>query len=250
MARRLTSGVAAASAAFVLVLMPACALADALSDLRQVLNRYPANGSFAASGTVRVQGGAEGATRGGSSSFEVESGPTGFTIRVLPEEIEAAGAEAVAKKLDPNSPTPKRTAMVALSIFEIMDSIDAASMLLQDLSGAVLIERKATTRGGQPSTQLRIKVKPSFAAQGRFVNEPKIELRVWLGVDGVPIAAERDSEYSASFLFVKAGNVRKETWQYAVRGDRLYATRNDETDLAAVAGKSMTNTRSVTYSPK
>lgn len=247
---RVTSGVAAAVATFVLVLMPAGALADPLSDLREVLNRYPAKGSFAATGTVRVQGGGEGAARGGSSTFEVESGPTGFTVRMLPEEIEAAGAEAVAKKRDPNSPTPKRTAMVALTIFEIMDSIDAASMLLQDLSGAVLLERKAAIRGGQPSTLLRIKVKPSFAAQGRFVNEPKIELRVWLGSDGVPIAAERNSEYSASFLFVKAGNVRKETWQYAVRGDRLYATRNEETDRAVAAGKSMTNSRSVTYSPK
>src|SRR5512141_1170859 len=111
MARRMTPGIAAAIAAFVVLLMPRAASADALADLRQVLNRYPAKGPFAASGTVRVQAGAEGATRDGSSSFEVESGSTGFTVRMLPEEIEAAGAEAVAKKLDPNSPTPKRTAM-------------------------------------------------------------------------------------------------------------------------------------------
>lgn len=252
MSRRVVSGLRAVSVTFVLMLMMAWPVAaDSLSDLRQVLDRYPANAPFAASGTVHVNGGAQGAERGGSSRFEVESDTTGFAIRVLPDALQAAETEAAAKKRDPNSSTPTRTAMVALTIFDVMDAIDAAAMLLNDLSGATLLEQRAAVRNGKAATLLRVKVKSTLSTtHSRFVNEPKIELRVWVGAGGVPIAAERDSDYSGSFLFVKAGNVRKESWEYAVSGDRIFASRNDESDRATAAGRSMVTSRSVSYTPK
>src|SRR5207245_658030 len=105
--------------------------------------------------------------------------------------------------------------------------------------------------GGKPATLLRVKVKPTLAGtRSRFVNEPIIELRVWLDGAGIPVAAERDSNYSASFLVVKAGNVRKERWEFAVSGDRLYAARADEDNRASAVGKSILSSRSVTYIPK
>jgi hypothetical protein len=250
MSRRVVSRFRAMSVAVALVLVGWPAAGNPLSDLRQVLNRYPAQAPFAAVGTVQVHGGAEGSARGGASTFEVESGLAGFAIRLLPDVLEAAEAEATAKKRDPNSPTPTRTAMVALTIFDVMDAVDGAAMLLNDLSGATLIRQSAAARSGKGATLLRIKVKPTLATQSRFVNEPKIELRIWIGADGVPIAAERDSDYSGSFLFLKAGNVRKESWEFSVRGDRLYTSRNDANDRASVAGKSMVTSRSVSYSPK
>lgn len=232
---------------FALLLIAPPVQADALADLRRTLERFPAVARFAATGTVEVRGGAEGAARSGQSTFEVESGSDGFRLRILPETIQAAENEALAKKRNPESPTPTRTAMVALTLFEVIDAIDAASMLSNDLAGAKLIEERRATLEGKEVTLLRLKVKSSLASQGRFVNEPKIELRVWIGSDGIPVAAERDSEFSASFLFVKAGNVRSESWAFAIHGDRLYATRNAEIDRATVAGKSMVNSRTVSY---
>ena len=55
---------------------------------------------------------------------------------------------------------------------------------------------------------------------------------------------------AASFLFVKAGNERKERWELAVAGDRLYASRNDEENRASAIGKSVVSSRSVVYVPK
>ena len=239
---------AVAAIALLLIALPLAA--DPLAELRQLLGRFPANTPFAASGRVQVHSGGEGTTQGGTSSFEVESGPAGFVIRLLPAVLSAAEAEATAKKRAPNSPTPTRTAMVALTLFEVMDAIDAAAMLLNDLAGATLLEQKAAIRNGRLTTELRVKVKPSLATKSRFVNVPKIELRIWIGPGGVPVAAERDSEYSASFLFVKAANVRRESWEYAVHGDRLYATRNDENDRASAAGKAVTSSRTVYYTPR
>lgn len=225
--------------------------ADPLADLRDVLRRYPAKAPFAA--TVQVSGDAQGApgTRSGSTTFEVEDGPGGLTIHVPPTALAAAEAEAGKKKRDPESLTPTRTAMVALTVFDVIDALDAAEMLLDSLTSATLIEQKPSSRDGKPATLLRIKVKPTLAtSRGRFVNEPQVELRLWTDANGVPVAAERDSSYSASVLFVKAGNVRKERWKFAVIGDRLYASLNEQDDQASLLGKSIVTARSATYAPR
>jgi hypothetical protein len=234
-----------------LLLIASSSAADPLADLREVLRRYPAKTPFAA--TVQISGDAQGAPggRNGSTTFEVEDGPGGLTIHVPPVALAAAEAEAEKKKRDPESLTPTRSAMVALTVFDVIDALDAAAMLLDSLNGATLIEQKAAVRDGKPTTLLRIKVKPTLAvARGRFVNEPQVELRVWSDANGIPIAAERDSNYSASVLFLKAGNVRKEQWKFAVAGDRLYASHNDQDDQASALGKSIVTSRSVNYAPR
>lgn len=222
--------------------------ADPLPDLREVLRRYPAKGPFAA--TVQVRGDAQGA-RSAATTFDVEDGPGGLNIHVPPTALAAAEAEAEKKKRDPETLTPNRTALVALTVFDVIDALDAAGMLLDSLTGATLIEQKPSIRDGKPATLLRIKVKPTLAiSRGRFVNEPQVELRLWIDANGVPVAAERDSNYSASILFVKAGNVRTERWKFAVIGDRLYASLNEQDDQASFLGKNIVTSRSATYAPR
>ncbi len=124
-------------------------------------------------------------------------------------------------------------------------------MLLNDLNGATLIMQTPSTHGGKPATLLRIKVKSTLTAKSsRFVKEPQVELRIWIDSNGIPIAAERESLYSASFLFVKAGNVRTERWEFAVSGDHLYASRNDQENHASALGKNVASSRTVNYIPR
>jgi hypothetical protein len=222
---------------------PMLLAADTLSDLQKRLEKFPAKAPFAASAKVRVNAAAqEDAGRAGEGAFEIESGPAGFIVRVSPKTLAAAANEAAGQKQNPDAPTPTRTAMVALTVFDIMDSVDAASMLREDLSGATLIDEK----GGL----LRIRVKPSFATKSRFVSEPKIELKIWIGSDGIPIAAERVSNYSAGVGFVKGENTRTERWDFAVFGDRLYATRYEQNEDATAAGKHIKSSRTVSYMRK
>jgi hypothetical protein len=228
-----------------LVAFPAAA--DPMSDLRAVLQRYPAKAPFAVSASLQVNGDA----RGGSRIFEVEFGPGGLMIRVPQAALRAAEAEAENKKRDTQNVTPARTAMVALTIFDVIDALNAAGMLLNDLDSATLIDQTPSAHAGKPATLLRIKVKPTLTrTSSRFFNEPKIELRVWIDSNGIPVAAERDSNYSVSVLFVKAGKDWKERWELVVSGDRLYASRNDEEDRAYALGKTLISSRSVMYVPK
>jgi len=76
---------------------------------------------------------------------------------------------------------------------------------------------------------------------------PRIELKIWIGSDGVPLAAERVSNFSAGIGFVKGENTRTERWELAVFGDRLHATRYDQSEDATAAGKHIKSSRTVTY---
>src|SRR5712691_4018662 len=99
--------------------------ADSVADLRTVLQRYPARVPFAASASVQVSGDSQGVAgaRSGATTFEVESGPAGLVIRVPPVALGAAESEAEKKKRDPQNVTPTRTAMVALTIFDVIDAV-------------------------------------------------------------------------------------------------------------------------------
>jgi hypothetical protein len=238
-------------ASAVVVALPAAG--EPLSDLRAVLQRFQARGSFAVSAALQVNGDSQGVAgaRAGSAKFEAETGPAGLMIRVSPAALDAAESEAERKKRNPNNLTPTRTAMAALTLFDVIDALDAAAMLLNDLDGATLIEQTPSSQNGRSATLLRIKVKSTLAGtSSRFVSEPTIELRVWIDSNGLPVAAERDSSYSASILFIKAGNVRKERWELVTAGDRLYVSHNDQEDRASVVGKSLVTSRSVTYVAK
>ena len=233
----------------VLLIAPPAAAADALADLRATLARFPADAPFTAAVAVDVHGDAQSvASRSGSSRFHVTSSANGLDIRLGSGELTAAENEARAKKRDPEQKTPTRTAMVAVTVFDIIDAVDAASMLLNDLDEATLVAQAPSIWHGKPATLLRIDVKPTLVAT-RFVSQPKIELRLWLDANGVPIAAERESNYSASFFVVSASNSRIEHLEFAVSGDRLYATRWEEVDRASAIGKKIVTSRSITFTP-
>jgi len=229
------------------------AAADPLSDLRATVSRYPANSPFAVAASLQVSGDSKGVAgaRTGSTNFDAEIGSRGLMIRVPPAALGMAEAEAEHKKRNAENLTPTRTALAALTLFDVIDALDIGAMLLNDLDGATLIEQTPSTHDGKSATLLRIKVKSTLAGtSSRFVNKPEIELRIWIGANGTPVAAERDSSYSASFLFVKAGNIRKERWEIAVSGDRLYAPHHEEQDVATAIGKSFVTSRAVVYVPK
>ena len=235
----------------VLVAFPAAA--DSLSDLRAVLQRYPAKVTFSASASLQVNEDSPdvNGAHAGSTTFDVEFGPAGLMLRVPPSALGAAESEAANQKRDPEHRTPTRMAMVALTTFDVIDAMNSAAMLLNDLNCATLITQTPSAHGGKPAILLRIKVKTTLPAKSsRFVKEPQVELRVWIDANGIPLAAERESLYAASFLFVKAGNVRKERWEFAVSGDHLYASRNDQENHASALGKNVASSRTVNYVPR
>ena len=235
-----------------LLLLAVPLAADPIDDLRATLQKYPAKSKFVASATFQVTQNAQekaANAQNGSTTFDIESGNGGLEIRVPQAALDAAQSELGAKKRDAKSVTPTRTAMAALALFDVLDSVDCGAMLLDDLDQATLVSAKPSPLNGTPATLVHVKVKPTIVPT-RFVKEPKIELKVWIDSNGIPIAAERESNFSASVMVISASNNRKEHWTLAVAGDRLYAAKHEEENKVSAVGKSAVTKQSVTITPK
>jgi len=236
---------------FLILLSSTAAAGDSLTQLRTTLQKYPGAAPFRVEAALQVRGDAQQSKedpRSGSVTFEADDGPAGFGIHVTRPVVEQTERESAEKKADPDRLTPTRTAMVAMTIFDVMDTLNAAQMLLGDLDGATLLNESPAQYRDKPATVLHVKVKPTLAGtRSRLVKAPLIELTIWIDSDGLPLAAERKSNYSAGVLMVNVQNNRKETWQLAVRGDRIYALTSDEENRASGLGKTFVTFRSVTY---
>jgi hypothetical protein len=237
-----------------LLLSSSASAADSLTQLRATLQKYPGGSPFRVEAALRVREDSqqrEDDPRSGSVTFDAEDGPSGFSIHIARPVVEQTEREAADKKSDPDRLTPTRTAMVAMTIFDVMDALNAAKMLLTDLDGATIVNETATQYGGAPAMLLKVKVRPTLAGtRSRLVKAPQIELTIWLDSDGLPLAAERKSNYAAGVLMVNVQNSRKETWRLAVHGDRIYAQSGDEENRASGLGKTFVTFRAVTYQPR
>jgi hypothetical protein len=65
---------------------------------------------------------------------------------------------------------------------------------------------------------------------------------LWIGRDGVPLAAERKSQFSAGFLFIKATGAATEKWTFTRRDDRLVVTRHERVTSGSGMGQSSNGT--------
>jgi len=71
------------------------------------------------------------------------------------------------------------------------------------------------------------------------VREFKLQLNVWIAADGTPLASQRHLELSGrAFVVVSFEHHSDERRSYAVVGDRLVATNDDEKGSAKGAGES------------
>jgi hypothetical protein len=166
-------------------------------------------------------------------------GPDGLQVswdRALLAEAEAEEVRLVA---DAGAPTPVRDALLDLRILTLAHVLDAVPELLRVLRGAELLEAREDTLDGAPARLLVFKVTPPLGArERRYVKEIDATARVWLGPDGLPLAAEQHVLAKGRiFLIISFEIELKEKLRLAREGDRLVAVRRESEQRSAGAGE-------------
>ena len=136
-----------------LLLVAAPLVADPISDLRAVLQKYPAKSKFVASATFNVSQNAQekaANVQNGSTTLEIESGAGGLAIRVPQAALDAAKSEEGSKKRDPKSATPTR--LWSLSERTGSTSKATRSAISPKFSGWAASELKRRRRSKRRST--------------------------------------------------------------------------------------------------
>jgi hypothetical protein len=225
---------AAGCALVCLLALPALAgavHADEASELFSVLTRFPGTDPLSASFQLELSRHTkdEGLVKDERSrvAVEVEDGADGLRIGYPRPELRQAEQEMRAQTTDPDKESPTANGLRAVDVTEITASLNAAATLTRDLSGAHLTSATPASYAGRPARLLVFKLRSSLSAQARkHVKSVDSQLSVWLGEDGAPLAAERVDKLRAGFLILNFDTLRKQSWIYGRKGNRLYASRH------------------------
>jgi hypothetical protein len=207
---------------------------DPLVDLQAALAALPATRPAAARFTVHLENvtgeGKDAVKVAGDVGGEVADGADGLQIRWSRALLRQARQEERRRALDPEETTPTRDGLVQVQAIDLANRLDAAVSLRDELSRATLIEEKEDQLDGAPARLLVVKLVPSLQArERRYLKELEAIGRIWLGPDGLPLAAEaRLHGKGRIFLVITFETEVKQSWRFMRAGDRLVAVRHED----------------------
>jgi hypothetical protein len=167
------------------------------------------------------------------------SGADGLQLTWSRELLADAEREEAGLAANPDGRTPVRDALLDLKVLTLSRVLDAAPELLRVLRGATLLEARDDAFEGAPARLLLLKVTPPLGArERRYVKEVQATARVWLGPDGVPLAAEQEiTARGRIFLIISFVVEQRERLRFGREGDRLVALHRESEQRSAGAGE-------------
>jgi len=216
--------------------------ADPVAQLVGVLARLPATTPVRARVEHRAaftQGEEEKAPATGTVTATAAWGPEGLRITWSPTLLARAEAEERERLQNPDADAPTRDAVGDLRTLAVARALDAVPELLRSLYDARVLEDKVEPFEGAPTRVLLLQVKPAIASRDRkYVKDVEATARIWLGPDGVPLAAERRVLLKGRiFLIITFEIEQKDLFRFARSGDRLVAVRHESDSRSAGAGE-------------
>ena len=232
--------------ALVLLLCGAAGLAraDGLADLRGALARLQAQSALKASVQVkdwrRTGDGKEAKETQGQASIGLEDGPRGLQPLYSHELLARLDAESRAAVKDKSAKKPLSQVMSQLGLDDLRVLASAAPALQRAIDDAQFKSESADTWAGKPARKLVFEgsVDSLSESDRKYVRDMKLQLTLWIGADGTPLASQRHFDLSGrAFVVVSFEQHSDEQRSYAVVGDRLVATSDDEKGSAKGAGE-------------
>jgi len=222
-------------------LFASAAFADALGDARSALQRMA--GTEPLHAVVQLERSRHSHGRflnddfDGSAVFEVDEDASGLRVSYSRSLLQRAANEDWAKEVDPLRAAGTRDALAEAQPRAIELTVDAAAMLLHLVNRGHVVEQKSETVQGRPERMLLFRLPAGGGSGEPGVSTVSDNLTLWIGSDGLPLAAKRERKGTAGVLFVHVNTVRTETWSFAPRGDHLVATRFDDHSIVDGPGQ-------------
>jgi len=109
------------------------------------------------------------------------------------------------------------------------------------------MEEKAEPWQGHPAKLLVLKLTPRIPEnQKKYLKELKVEAKVWIGPDGLPLAFSSSVAYKGSRMFISFEGGNTQELQFTRIGNRLVATRTSSEDRSSGFGSSSQTKKTTT----
>ncbi|MCE1204983.1 MAG: hypothetical protein LWW79_10305 [Holophagaceae bacterium] len=183
----------------------------------------------------------------GKVTAQLEDGPQGLKVAWGRGTLQQAAKELAAQEREPDRPAPTRIALRNVDPLEVGESLNHAEALLRDLAQAQIQEEKTDTWQGKPARLLVLKLTPKIPeSQRKYLKELKVEAKVWVGGDGVPLAFSSSVAYKGSRMFISFEGGNTQELQFSRVGNRLVATRTTSEDRSSGFGASSQTKKTTT----
>lgn len=210
------------------------ASADTLAEVRAALaplgGTAPIRATVAVERVRKAEGRFANQTTNAAISFEALSDPGGLHITFPPAILSRAQQETREHETDPKKPESVRSAIADVDASSVADMLDFRASLLHLLAiGQTLSETRVTYRGAL-ARLLVLKLTPKLTNEATSIFHVRFSedrLNLWIGADGMPLAAERLQKGSAGFLFLRGEMNSRQAWAFARVADRLVLTRSE-----------------------
>ncbi len=238
------------------LLIANCALANGLDDLKTAL--APLQGQGALRGTYEAKETktnlsdkpakpAESAT----ASALVDEDASGFQIRWDRALLKRAADEA-----SPARGASKKEALNALigssSAPKVAQAVNYAPRLLQYLATGTLKSERADTYQGKSARVLEVMITPQEEENDKVkVKENSHLARIWVGADGLPLAATIDHSIKVSMMvFLSYEKASKEEMTFGVMANRLVLLKREDQGKEKGLGNESQYRNLYTFTPK
>ena len=222
------------------LVLPALARADAVSDLRTSLGRLQATQPLAATlkvgSTVKSE---DDKTTHAQLQVSVASGKNGLSMRFAPDLLQRASSEAAVHAKNKDAPTPIEDLLGKLSPVSVQPMVDFAPALLRQIDGARLASQSDEVHDGQPAHLLVFEMPlPASASKQMTIKHYTGQIMVWLGADGVPVAARNAIQLKGRKFLISIEFGNTTDYRLGVVGTRLVVMSRRSEETHSVFGKS------------
>lgn len=215
--------------------------ADTLGELKAKLDTLqggaPLKAEVRLASTAKAEG--DNGSAEAKASIGVEEGPQGLRITWPSELIAKLGAENIAKAKDPEVKTPTRAAVEELDTTSVYEYLHAAEVLQRRLEQASFLGETQEVRDGVSLRKLAFKLTPKLREKDKkYVKELTASATIWLGADGVPVAAESKIHVRGrALLVISFESEESESFAFANVGGRLVVTQHQKESKGSGAGE-------------
>jgi len=217
--------------------------ADALSALKAALTAQSGGGGVRArvDYSLRQQEGDDKETvkMEGKAGTVVEDSDLGMRIFWDRATMDAAAGELAARAANPDKKAPTRRVMDALDPQTLSDYLNAVPSLQRKLEGAQLVEEREDVFEGRKLRLLVVRLQPKLTAQDKkYVKHTESTARIWVGVDGLPVASESHFFVKGrAFLVISFDSSEESRLRFGTVAGRLVVLHHEKTTGGSGGGE-------------
>lgn len=171
-------------------------------------------------------------------TVRVEDGPEGLRVTYPSALLERVAEEARQHQANPENRSPAEAVIREINGTDLASDLSFAGPLTTRIARAKILEEHPDAVSGRPAKLVVLSVDlPASQAEKKHIKDSKVTLKLWLGADGVPLAAESTTEIKAGFLFLTFTTESRERWDLVRVGNRLVVTRRHQETSGAGLGQ-------------